>query len=95
MNGTIYLLHFDVPVHHARHYIGWTSNGVGDRVQRHLNGRGNPLVAAANKLGDVRIARVWYLVDRNFERSLKNGKNTPSFCPVCSGEAAYKRRQQR
>lgn len=94
MTGTVYLLHFDVPVHHARHYLGWTGQvTVEDRVQRHLDGRGSPLVAAADRLGDVRIARVWYQVDRNFERRLKKGKETPALCPVCSGKAAYNRRR--
>lgn len=30
------------------------------------------------------LARVWSNADRNFERRLKNEKNTPRFCPICN-----------
>lgn len=26
MNGTVYLLHFERPVRHAQHYLGFTEN---------------------------------------------------------------------
>jgi hypothetical protein len=36
------------------------------------------------------VARTW-TGDRKFERRLKNGKRAPKLCPVCAGDAAYKR----
>ena len=35
--GTIYLLHFDRPYRHARHYTGWTEDLL-DRLDRHAAG---------------------------------------------------------
>jgi hypothetical protein len=36
------------------------------------------------------VARTWQ-GDRKFERQLKNRKHTPRLCPVCAGDAAYRR----
>ena len=33
--GTVYLLHFDTPLAHARHYLGWTAGDVEDRLEEH------------------------------------------------------------
>lgn len=83
--GTIYLLHFSSPVRHARHYLGWTQD-LDRRVEDHRSGQGSPLVAAAVAAGaEVTVARTWTGVDRNFERRLKNRKEGPALCPVCSG----------
>lgn len=83
MNGIVYLLHFDPPVAHARHYLGWTQN-LGQRLADHRRGAGSPLVAAAVRAGaTVELARQWDDVDRHFERRLKNRHETPRMCPVC------------
>jgi predicted GIY-YIG superfamily endonuclease len=34
--GTVYLIHFDRPYHHARHYIGYTDD-VDARLAGHLS----------------------------------------------------------
>jgi hypothetical protein len=39
MTGTVYLLHFDRPCRHARHYVGWALN-VKRRLAEHEAGRG-------------------------------------------------------
>lgn len=84
--GSVYLLHFDPPFKHARHYVGFCEQPVIDRVQEHLDGRGSPLVKAAVAAGShVEIARVWSSVDRQFERRLKKWKNVPRLCPRCNG----------
>jgi hypothetical protein len=41
--GVIYLLHFDQPYKHAKHYTGWTEDLL-DRLDRHASGRGARLV---------------------------------------------------
>lgn len=90
MAGTVYLLHFAERYHHAGHYIGWTSNGVDDRLAQHLAGYGSPLVAAVVDSGiDVVVARTWN-GDRSLERQLKDLKATPRLlCPICRGEVDH------
>lgn len=86
MLGTVYLLHLDPPVEHARHYLGWTLD-VDRRLAQHQRGAGSPLVAAAVAAGStVVLARTWVGVDRFFERRLKNRHAAPKLCPVCSGD---------
>lgn len=85
--GTIYLLHFDPQYKHAKHYLGWTSKTVEERVYEHLKGEGSPLVRAATRAGHgVIIARTWADTDRFEERRMKNTKNVPMFCPICMDE---------
>ena len=80
--GTIYLLHFSKPYMHAQHYLGW-SQDVEGRLQTHVEGNGNPLVAAASAAGsEITLVRTW-TGDRHFERRLKNKKNARSLCPIC------------
>lgn len=78
----IYLLHFDRPLHHARHYLGYAQD-VEARVKRHWKGHGSRLVRAVMEAGIwVRVVRTWE-GDRNLERRLHNRKNTPQLCPEC------------
>jgi hypothetical protein len=82
--GTLYLLHFDPPYRHARHYLGWTGGTVDDRFGRHLSGHGSPLVRAAVQAGStVTVARTWPGT-RSDERALKSRrKNGARLCPTC------------
>lgn len=83
--GTVYLLHFSEPYHHAQHYLGWAVD-VGARVDEHLRGLGSPLVAAAVASGaHVEMVRTWANVDRHFERRLKNQGSHKRKCPICKG----------
>lgn len=77
--GTIYLIHFDQPVAHARHYLGWTSN-LAERLRDHLRGQGSPLVRATG--GQARLVRTWQGT-RSDERKMHNRHENPRFCPVC------------
>jgi len=82
--GLVYLLHFGTPHKHAKHYVGYTDD-LDARLQDHLKGRGSPLIKAVVATGNtVVVARTWE-GDRNFERSIKNQKNTPRYCPICQG----------
>ena len=85
----LYLLHFDSPFHHAKHYLGFVERheDVDKRIERHLNGHGSKLVAAVVRAGHhVRLARTWEEGSRDDERALKKQKNTPRYCPICRGE---------
>lgn len=86
--GTIYLLHFDRPFGHARHYLGWArTHNLQQRLDHHARGSG------ANLLKHVHAAGIsWTLVrtwagDRNQERRLK-GHSSTRYCPVCHPELA-------
>jgi predicted GIY-YIG superfamily endonuclease len=86
VKGTIYLIHFESPLAHAKHYLGWTNN-LEKRLIRHKNGNGSALMRAVKKAGiDWTLVRVWEGKDRFFERALKNRKNTPKLCPICKGK---------
>ena len=81
--GTLYLLHFDPPLCHARHYLGWAPD-LEPRLAAHRAGRGSPLTAAVIAAGGrIELARTWEGVDRHFERALKNRHETPRLCPLC------------
>jgi predicted GIY-YIG superfamily endonuclease len=81
--GTIYLIHFDHPVAHARHYLGWTSD-LPERLRVHLAGQGSPLIRAASHGGAVRLVRTW-VGTRSDERKMHSRHENPRMCPVCQG----------
>lgn len=79
----VYLLHFETPLHHARHYLGVTRRGLGIRLVKHYSGRGAKLMAAVVAAGiEVRLARTWP-AGRDAERALKRWKKNPTLCPLC------------
>lgn len=79
----IYLIHFDQPFKHARHYIGSTNN-VDERLDEHRSGRGSRLMAVVTAAGiPWRLARAWR-GGRQLERQLKNHKNAARICPICT-----------
>jgi hypothetical protein len=80
----VYLICFERPYRHARHYLGWT-NDLEHRMEKHLRGQGSPLIRAAIGVGiAVTLARVWPDADRNFESRLKRRKEGPRLCPRCT-----------
>lgn len=86
--GVVYLLHFETPYKHARHYLGWsTAEGLDRRVATDLGGRCDAprlmqVIAAAGI--SARLVRTWPGATRAEERRLKNKRNTPHLCPVCN-----------
>lgn len=81
----LYLLHFDPPYRHARHYLGF-SDDIDRRVAEHVAGRSSssPLIRAALANGStVELVRTWPGGDRNLERRLKRRHEGPRLCPVC------------
>lgn len=98
--GTIYLLHFDRPLHHAKHYLGWAKDDPMDRVNDHLAGLSRvAIMRAAVAAGiHVELVRTWP-ADRTTERKLKNRKNARGLCPICRAsyneEAKLRMRRRR
>ena len=81
--GTVYLLHFHRPLHHARHYMGWTDD-LGERLARHARGNGSALMAAVMRARvGWSLVRTWVGVTRDDERRLKRSHNVPRLCPAC------------
>jgi predicted GIY-YIG superfamily endonuclease len=80
--GTIYLLHFDAPLAHAQHYLGFAED-LAARIERHRKGNGACLVAVFAEKGiGFTVARTW-TGDRSEERRIKNLKMAPRLCPIC------------
>jgi len=90
-NGTIYLIHFDTPLHHARHYLGWTTD-LEQRLEAHRQGNGARLMEVVAEAGITwRLARTWK-GGRELERQLKRQHNSPRFCPICRKELDHAKR---
>jgi predicted GIY-YIG superfamily endonuclease len=81
--GVIYMLHFDQPYRHARHYVGWTEDLL-DRLDRHATGHGARLIAVIWQAGigfsAVRICEG----TRTTERAIKNAGGSVRYCPTCT-----------
>jgi predicted GIY-YIG superfamily endonuclease len=85
--STIYLLHLDTPLRHARHYVGFANDDLDARLERHAAGNGARMLAVCRERGITwTLARTW-TGDRRFERALKRRKNAPLLCPVCNPQA--------
>lgn len=82
----VYLLHFDRPLHHAKHYIGFTRD-LETRIALHRKPNGSShhaLMRAVYRAGiGFTVARVWPDGDRELERKLKARKSAPRLCPIC------------
>lgn len=90
--GTIYLVHFERPFQHARHYLGWTAGTLAARFARHRSlapkRRGSALLRAVFAAGiGFKVVRTWE-GDRHRERRLKNNGHAVR-CPVCCGRLSY------
>lgn len=82
--GYVYLLHFDEPLHHAKHYIGWTKD-LCQRMREHEKGLGARILDYIRSQGKGWVlARVWSGVSKNWERKLKNLKKATYYCPICN-----------
>lgn len=79
---TVYLLHFDSPYWHARHYLGSTTH-LQRRLAEHAQGRGARLLEVITAAGiRFQLARTW-TGDKALERQLKRRHNAPRLCPLC------------
>ena len=79
----VYLLHYKMPLYHARHYLGNTSN-LKNRIRLHRSGQSKAhLPVAFHKLGiDFVVSRTW-AGEFELEKQLKKCKNNRKLCPLC------------
>lgn len=95
--NTVYLLHFERPIAHARHYLGSTSR-LEQRLAEHRAGMSKagrlPQVFAEHGIGFV-LARTWP-GGRIRERQLKRQGGHSRKCPVCiaAGDPAATRQSR-
>lgn len=82
--GTVYLIHFDRPYKHARHYTGWTQD-LEKRISEHERGINGKLMSVINTAGITwQIARIWRNRTRKFETQVKHTRKA-TLCPICQG----------
>lgn len=82
---TVYLVCFDRPLEHARHYVGYTSGRLVDRLSLHAAGRGARILQVCRERGiGWRLARTWPGAPRALERAIKRGAHGVRVCPFCS-----------
>lgn len=89
----VYLLHFNTPYKHARHYLGYTRSGrtLPARLDAHQHGDGARLMEVITDNGiTFTLARTWKgkRANRRFERILHRQNNTPALCPICNPATA-------
>lgn len=97
--ANVYLLHFEPALAHAKHYCGYTPNGVNERVEKHRKGAGACITRAASALGiTLTVSKTWHFDDKHearlFERSLKNTHKLSRFCPICQRIAKRKAKRK-
>lgn len=89
----VYLIHFEQPFRHARHYMGWTPDGrLEARLRKHASGHGARLLRAVGLAGIAwSCVRVWASLDRHDEARLKRAGGLSRYCPVCRATGEYHR----
>lgn len=83
----VYLLHFEQPYKHARHYLGSTGN-LEARMRLHRNGNGARLMEVVSEAGiSWQVSRLWRTDTREaaleLERKLKRQHDGVRLCPIC------------
>ncbi|HUC23937.1 MAG TPA: hypothetical protein VMA73_14610 [Streptosporangiaceae bacterium] len=81
--GIVYLLHFDQPYQHARHYTGFTDDLL-DRLDRHARGHGARLMNVISAAGIGFVLVRTREGTRDIERAIKNGGGAVRYCPACT-----------
>ncbi len=82
MADQCYLIHFDTPYKHARHYLGY-SHDLAARLAAHQSGAGARLMEVINQAGITwQLARTWR-GGRDLESRLKRQHSGVKLCPIC------------
>ncbi len=87
----LYILHFETPLAHAQHYLGYVADErrLQERLEEHANGRGARLMeVVTERLISWSVARTMP-GDKGRERALKNNANTRAYCPICQGRKRF------
>jgi predicted GIY-YIG superfamily endonuclease len=78
----VYLLCFDAPYKHAKHYLGSTTD-LERCLSEHEQGRHGRLTQVLHEHGiTFTLARTW-AGDKQLERRLKNRGGARRLCPLC------------
>jgi len=90
----VYLLHFERPLAHAQHYIGWAKDKrtMNARIKHHAGGTSRARIMEvihAQGIG-FQVVKTWVEGDRNFERRLKNQKHAWRHCLICRAAKGWK-----
>ena len=81
--ATVYLLHFDEPYKHARHYLGYAED-LEARLAQHRAGQAARLTQVIKEAGiTFTLVRTWE-GGRDLERQLKRWHDSPALCPLCN-----------
>lgn len=87
MADQCYLIHFDRPYKHARHYLGY-SHDLPARLAAHAAGTGARLMQVVQQAGITwQLARTWK-GGRTLEARLKRNHSGVQLCPICK-QAAF------
>jgi predicted GIY-YIG superfamily endonuclease len=81
---TVYIIHFDTKLHHAKHYVGYTHN-LQRRIILHRKGYGSKLMKAVAESNITWEVAAKFQAGRAVERAIKDQKNTSRYCPICNG----------
>jgi predicted GIY-YIG superfamily endonuclease len=82
----VYLIHFERPYRHARHYVGYSRNAEAfeRRIEHHRNGTGARLLEVVTAAGiGFHVSRTWPDGTRDDEGRLKRRHGAGRFCPAC------------
>lgn len=84
----VYILHLDTPLHHAKHYTGFSTNNrtLAERLEHHRRGTAHCKFTEVLREKGIgfQLARVFPNASRTFERMLKNTKQVSRYCPICN-----------
>lgn len=79
----VYLIHFNEPLAHSNHYIGYTNN-LEKRMDRHARDDGAKILKILKEKGiGWKVVKVWVGGDRKLEKRLKNRGGASRICPIC------------
>lgn len=88
--GVVYLVHFERPYRHARHYWGWAQR-LEARMSHHEAGTGARLLAVVKEVGIPWQVALVEPGDKNRERQRKNQGGAARTCPICKEEKRGKK----
>lgn len=82
----IYIIHLDTPIAHAKHYVGFCNDEreVQARIKEHQQGHGARLLQVALERNITFQLVATLPGNRTDERTFKNRKKTPYYCPICN-----------